>query len=285
MSLDKHHIRQSFDRACQSYDSAADLQTQVGAELLERAAFFGQTPRRILDLGAGTGTHSVQLQRQFPDATIIALDFSWGMLQYAAPRLTTTSESINPVCADAIRLPLADNSIDLVFSNLMLQWCEEPLSVFKEVRRVLSPQGLTLFSTFGPDTLQELRAAWAHVDQKPHVNHFIDMHHIGDAAMAAGLSEPVLDVERLQRNYPSVLELMRELKALGAHNVATERPRGLTSRARLTQLTAAYEACRQTELLPATYEVIFGAAWGKKETSMSDEAVFPVAAIGRRSRE
>jgi len=161
-----------------------------------------------------------------------------------------------------MRLPLADASVDVVFSSLMLQWCDPLDSAFAEVRRVLKPEGFFTFSTFGPDTLRELRSAWAEADGYNHVNHFADMHDVGDALVRAGLMEPVLDVDRVQLTYPDVLALMRDLKAIGAHNVTAGRPRALTGRGRLQRMREAYEAFRHDGRLPATYEVIYGAAWG-----------------------
>jgi malonyl-CoA O-methyltransferase len=166
------------------------------------------------------------------------------------------------VCADVRRLPFADGSVDIAVSNVMLQWCDDLDTAFAEVRRVLKPDGFFSFTTFGPDTLHELRAAWAAADDHSHVNTFIDMHDIGDALVRAGLTEPVLDVERVTLTYPDVLSLMRDLKTIGAHNVTAGRARGLTGRARLRRMEAAYESARRDNLIPATYEVVYGAAWG-----------------------
>jgi malonyl-CoA O-methyltransferase len=167
----------------------------------------------------------------------------------------------------------------------MLQWCEPPDAVFAEVRRVLKPQGVFLFASFGPDTLRELREAWASVDQHTHVNRFIDMHDLGDAMIRAGLAEPVLDVERFTLTYPDVMGLMRELKAIGAHNVTAGRPAGLTGRNALKQMTAAYEPCRRDGVLPASYEVVYGQAWGNDQPmrGLDGEVRIPINKIGRRS--
>ena len=167
------------------------------------------------------------------------------------------------VRADAYSLPFRDGSFDLVFSSLMLQWCDDLDAVFAEIARVLKPGGVLLFSTFGPGTLAELRDAWA-ASGAPgnHVNHFFDPHALGSALMHAGLAEPVLDVDRIVVGYPDVLTLMRELKAIGAHNVTRGRARGLTGRTRLAAMTAAYETQRRDGNLPATYEVIHAICWG-----------------------
>jgi malonyl-CoA O-methyltransferase len=184
------------------------------------------------------------------------------MLHEAERYLAGESPRFERVCADALRLPFTDSSADIIFSSLMLQWCDDLLIALREVRRVLRPGGLFIFSTFGPDTLSELREAWATADGGVHVNRFVDIHNVGDAAMRAGLSEPVLDIERVQLTYLDVRSLMLDLKAIGAHNVATGRARGLTPPARLRRVESAYELLREDGRLPATYEVVYGAAWG-----------------------
>lgn len=259
--LDRAGVRAAFDRASASYDAAAVLQARVREELLARVDMLKLEPRIVVDLGAGTGIATAELKRRFRRATVIALDISPGMLERARNR-SGFLRRFERVCADAERLPLKDASVDLVFSNLMLQWSDVPDGVFAEVRRTLKPEGFFAFTTFGPDTLRELRAAWAAADGFTHVNRFIDMHDIGDALVRAGLTEPVLDVERFTLTYTDALALMRDLKTIGAHNVTAGRPRGLTGRGRLQRMIDAYEALRQDGRLPASYEVIYGAAWG-----------------------
>ena len=259
--LDRTAVRSAFDRASARYESAASLQARIEQELLSRLEGFRFEPQVVLDLGAGTGRASAQLKRRYPRARVIALDLSLGMLTEAR-RHQRLWRRFARVCADAQRLPLAGASVDLVVSNLMLQWCQPLDPVFAEVRRVLKPAGFFAFSTFGPATLQELRAAWAAADELNHVNHFIDVHDVGEALLRAGLSEPVLDVDRYEATYPDALALMRELKTIGAHNVTAGRPRTLRGRGRLARMQHAYEAARRDGLLPATFEVIYGAVWG-----------------------
>jgi malonyl-CoA O-methyltransferase len=264
--LDKAGVRAAFDRAGPTYEAAAVLQARVAEELLSRLEPFDFRPGVILDLGAGTGRLTAELKRRYRRALVIALDLAPGMLREAA-RHQRLLRRFERVCADAARLPLETGSVDIVFSNLMLQWCEPLDDALAEVRRVLKPQGLLLFSTFGPDTLRELRSAWAEVDDYNHVNRFLDMHDVGDALVRAGLLEPVLDVDRLQVTYDDALSLMRDLKAIGARNVTAGRARALTGRARLQRLMAAYEAFRKDGRLPATYEVVYGAAWGEQKAA------------------
>jgi malonyl-CoA O-methyltransferase len=253
--LDRARLRASFDRASASYESASGLQARVAAELLERLAAFDFTPAVVLDLGAGTGRVTRELKRRYRRALVIALDLSPGMLREAR-RHQLPWRRFERVCADAMRLPLADASVDVVFSSLMLQWCEPLSAALAEVRRVLKPEGFFAFSTFGPDTLNELRTAWATADGYNHVNRFIDMHDVGDGLVHAGLMEPVLDVDRVTALYADVLALMHDLKAIGAHNVTAGRPRALTGRARLKRVEEAYESFRRDRRLPATYEII-----------------------------
>jgi malonyl-CoA O-methyltransferase len=285
--LDAAGVRQSFDRASASYEASAVLQARVGDELLQRVKFFQLEPTVVVDLGAGTGRATAELKRRYRRANVIALDIAPGMLREAR-RNQRWFRRFERVCADALRLPFANASVDVVFSNLMLQWCGDLDVALGEVRRVLKPDGLFAFTTFGPDTLKELRAAWTAVDGYTHVNTFIDMHDVGDALGRAGLTEPVLDVERVTLTYDDALEVMRDLKAIGAHNVTAGRPRGLTGRARLQRVQAAYESARRDGLIPATYEVVYGAAWGsagKRGASVvSGEVRIPPSAIRHRGR-
>ena len=206
---------------------------------------------------------------RYKRADIVALDIAHPMLEQARKRGRWLRRP-RCVCADAECLPFADASFDLVFSNLMLQWCIDIDTVFAELQRVLRPGGLLLFTSFGPDTLKELRDSWAQVDGYAHVNAFLDMHDIGDELMAVGFAEPVMDVERITVTYPDVWKLMRELKQIGAHNVTVGRPRGLTGKSHMQQLVNAYERYRQANVLPASYEIVNGHAWA---TEVSGEAV------------
>lgn len=259
-NLDRHAVRNSFDRASATYEAAAVLQANVADELLSRLDPFAFRPGVVLDLGAGSGRATALLKRKYRHALVIALDLAPGMLQQAQ-RHQRLFQRFQRVCADANRLPFAEASVDLIYSSLMLQWCT-PDWAFAEARRVLKPEGLFVFSTFGPDTLRELRASWATVDDYHHVHQFMDMHDVGDALVRAGLMEPVLDVERVRLTYSSALDLMRDLKIIGAHNVTAGRARGLTGKSRMRQMQSAYETFRSDGRLPATYEIVYGAAWG-----------------------
>lgn len=286
--IDRRAVRRAFSAASTQYDQFAVLQTEVRNQLLERLNWLKQTPQTILDLGCGTAVACQSLQQRYPKAHVIAIDAAFGMLQQANKQRGLIQKLLNNgfgrVCADAYRLPFKTASIDLVFSSLMLQWCDPPDAVFSEILRVLKPSGVFLFSSFGPDTLHELREAWATVDQHTHVNRFIDMHDLGDAMMRAGMAEPVLDVERFTLTYADVMKLMRELKAIGAHNVTAGRSHGLTGSGVLKRMMTAYEGYRREGVLPASYEVVYGQAWGndKKIPNTDGEVRIAISQIGRR---
>jgi malonyl-CoA O-methyltransferase len=282
--LDSRRVRAAFDAAAESYDAVAVLQAEVRGRLLDRLDLFRIDPRRILDAGCGTGRAARALAERYRRAALLAVDLAPSMLRIARRRRPWLRR-LDAVCANAAALPLAAGSVDLVFSNLMLQWCNDPDTVFGEFRRVLRPGGLVLFTSFGPDTLTELRQAWSTADGHTHVSRFIDMHDLGDALVRAGLAAPVMDVEHFTLTYPDVEKLMRELKAMGAHNATAGRQRGLTGRGRLAAVKAAYEPLRREGRLPATWEVVYGLAWAGEPAAggaRSGEFTVPVAGIGRR---
>ncbi len=280
--LDRAAIRRYADRASGGYDASAVLARELRAAMLRRLDFISFTPAAILDLGCGTGDGAVALAARWPAASVIALDMAPAMLDAVKGR--SSAGRIECIRAEAESLPLPDATFDLVFSNLMLPWCEDVDAVFAEVARVLAPRGLFTFTTFGPDTLGELRAAWRAVDDGEHVHPFTDMHDLGDGLVRAGLTEPVLDVSGYTLTYPDAGALMRDLKATGAQNAAAARSRGLTGRGRIAAMAAAYEPFRAQGVLPATYEAVFGQAWGALSRGARDgEFAFPVGDIGHRS--
>lgn len=284
-ALDRRAVVHAFDRASASYDAAAALQERVRNELVGRLDELKVAPVSILDLGAGTGHAARALKRRYPRSLVVAVDIAPGML-VRAKQQSRWLRRFERVRADAYTLPFRDDSFDLIFSSLMLQWCDDLDAVFAEIGRVLKPGGLLLFSTFGPDTLFELRESWG-ASEAPgnHVNHFFDAQALGSALMHAGLAEPVLDIDRIVMGYDDALTLMRELKAIGAHNVTRGRARGLTGRKRLAAMTLAYEALRRDGKLPATYEVIHASSWGGERRAADGfprEAVISANAIRTR---
>lgn len=286
--IEKRGLKRAFDTAANGYDHCAILQQAVMHNMLARLDLIRLHAKKILELGSGTGNASRVLARKYAGSQVIQLDLSTGMLQKSRTCSRKIFSRQRFLCADAERLPLRNDCIDLAFSSLMLQWCNDLDAVLKEVARVVRPGGLFIFATLGPDTLKELRLSWEGTDNMIHVNAFIDMHDVGDALVRAGLDAPVLDVERITMSYDDVYTLMRDLKRLGAHNVNTGRRRTLTGKNRIWNMKSAYEQFRLNGRLPATYEVVYGHAWmpepGLGRADTSTEIKFPIASITRRSR-
>ena len=286
--LDLRQVRRSFTRAATSYDGADVLQTEVRNRLLDRLQWVQIQPRRILDLGAGTGKALPALAALYPAAELVGMDLTSAMLRVAAGR--SLSSSAGPavlVCADAARLPFPDQSIDLVFSSLAIHWSPALDAVLGEVRRVLRHPGLFTFTTPGPESYRELRAAWRAVDQTPHVIPFPEMRALGDGLVRAGLAEPVMDTDRLTLKYRDLRSLVADLRATGTTNASTGRRQGLTGRQAWSRLGAAYERERDADgLLPATVEILFGQAWApgptRRRPSPLDEISVPLDSLGRR---
>lgn len=288
-SPSKRDIRASFEASAARYDEVAFLQREVASRLLERLDLLKMTPTTILDLGSGTGHCTEALSERYPRARIVALDLAEAMLRRARSRFSRWQRFRRRhafVSADAQMLPFADGSFDMLFSNLTLQWCGDLEQTFSEFRRVLKPGGVLFFTSLGPDTLRELRASWAAVDQRVHVNTFLDLHDVGDAMVRARLAEPVLDMEHITLTYRDSMSLMRDLKELGAHNVNPGRNQGLTGPRKLKAVMQAYEQFRRNDgLLPATYEVLYGHAWrGNESTAAHDPSVVgvPLEQLKRR---
>ncbi len=267
--IDKHLARLAFEKSAIGYDEAAVLQREVATRMLERLDYIKYQPGSILDVGAGTGFCSHQLAGRYAKAEIYVLDFALNMLQQAQGHAGWWQRFRNRyrfIAGDAEQLPLADGSIDMLVSSLAIQWCNDLDQAFAEFRRVLAPGGMLMFTTFGPDTLKELRASWAAVDGEVHVNHFYDMHDVGDALMRHGFAEPVMDTEYITMTYRDALTLMKELKQIGAHNVTQGRSRHLTGKSQLKKMLAAYEQFRQDDVLPASYEIVYGHAWAPAQS-------------------
>ena len=265
----KLDVQRSFGNAATTYDEHAFLQREIVNRLFDRLDYIKLEPKRVLDLGSGTGYVSDKCRARFPKAELIAIDLALPMLQVAKQRLPQTpalarllgrSPSQHFICGDAEKLPFANESIDAVISSATLQWCDSEL-VTKEVSRVLKPNGLFMFTTFGPDTLKELRTAFRAVDDTPHINEFVDMHDLGDMLVAAGFADPVMDQETITLTYADLKSMLRELKGIGAHNVLPDRARGLMGKSQWQNLTNAYENFRIDARLPASYEVVYGHAW------------------------
>ncbi len=282
---DPRAVRRAFGRAAGTYDAAAVLQREIGARLASRLDVVKLAPAAILDAGCGTGEAIGELAARYPAARIVAVDAAWPMVAAARERsargrstfarlLGSFSRGGPPapalVCADVVALPLKPASVDLVWSNLVLQWVADLPRAFAEWRRALRVGGLCTFTTFGPDTLKELRQAFARVDGHAHVSRFVDMHDLGDMLVHAGFADPVMDMETITVTYPTPGALLAELKAIGATNQTRGRPRGLTGRRRHRALVDALGALARDGRVPATFEVVYGHAW-KGEPKRSAE--------------
>jgi malonyl-CoA O-methyltransferase len=285
VKIDKRQARIAFSRAASRYDEVAVLQREIASRMIERLSYIRHQPELIVDIGAGTGCATRTLASHYRKAKVIALDFALPMLQQARRR-GRWFQRPPCICGDAEQLPLADQSVDMIFSNAVLQWCNDLQGTLQEFRRVLRPKGMLLFSTFGPDTLKELRASWSAVDGDSHVSPFADLHVVGDAMVQAGLAEPVVDVDRISLSYDDVPSLMHDLKRLGAHNVTAHRPKGLTGKRRMLAMIKAYEKLRVEGKLPASYEVVYGHAWAPERTRVNGVAAIPLdqLQLGRVSR-
>ncbi len=280
--IDKRAARRTFENAADSYDESAVLQNEIGSRILSRLEYVKLKPHLILDLGCGTGIHTEALLKLYPKAIVFGLDFAFQMIKKTIRRGRIFKRPIG-VCGDIETLPIASDSCDLIFSNAALQWSSNPAHALSEMNRILKPEGLLMFSSFGPDTLKELREAWAQTNQHNRVHQFIDMHQYGDLLVQSGFSDPVMDTENLSLTYETVRELMRDLKALGASNADTKRPRSLTGLKRFKTFINTYEKFRNNEgRLPASFEVIYGHAWGSVQRPSGNEVHVPVNVLKAR---
>ncbi len=282
--LDKHEIARSFGRAAEHYDAHAVLQREVTSRLAERLGLFKFTPARILDAGCGTGHGLALLKTAYPDAELIALDLALPMLEVARGKTSSgnwlerlrrrfapnAANLMQHLCGDMERLPLKTSSVPMLWSSLALQWANDTEACLREWHRVIAPNGLLVFATFGPDTLKELRQAFARMDGGSHVSRFTDMHDIGDMLVHAGFQHPVMEMEVLTLTYADLKSLMRDLKGMGAHNAAASRARGMMGRTAWRKLEAAYEEFRKDGKLPSSYEVIYGHAWAGDKRRLED---------------
>lgn len=265
--VEQNQVRRNFARAASTYDEVAVLQREVGSRMLERLDYVRIEPQRVLDLGCGTGASLTALQQRYPRASLIGVDLSEQMLRagktqrsrlrWLMPFLRGNRPSL--LAADAACMPLARQSIGLLWSNLMLHWLDDPLLMFREAHRLLEVEGLLMFSTFGPDTLKELRASFA--DGYPHTQRFTDMHDYGDMLFDCGFADPVMDAEVLTMTYGSFDDLLTDLRRSGSTCAMRARRRGLMGRSAWADARVAYAQIQHAGRLPATVEVVYGHAW------------------------
>ena len=276
--------RRAFERA-RGFDETCVVHDETRRRLLERLDYIKVEPRVAVDLGCATGRGALALARRFPAARVLAVDSSAAMLRAARARCASVA-AIAAVRGDAERLPLRARSAQLVLANLVLPWCR-PQRLFAEVARVLEPGGALLFATLGPDSLAEVRGAWAAVDSALHVHAAFDMHDVGDLAVAAGLAEPVLDVDRIEVTYDRVASLVRDLRACGAVNVAAGRRRGLTGVGRWRAFERELGGDGNASRFGVTIEIVLGSAFGGERPTADGpraEVAVPLSRVRRRPR-
>lgn len=281
--LDRDFARRRFEHAAASFARGDALHREIGARMLERLDVLRLAPVRVLDLGCGTGASLAGLATRFSGAPVIGLDLAHAMARAAEPRrpaawrrwLARSAPGPRAVCGDMAALPFTDASFGLAWSNLALQWLDDPLPALREAHRVLTVGGLIQFSTLGPDTLGELREAFGGGDAR--VRRFIDLHDLGDALGRAGFAAPVMDMEILTLTYEQLDGLFADLRATGSVNAMRARPRGLGGRGALAAARAAYEVRRRDGRLPATFEVIYGHAWKTAPRRAAGESVVSFA--------
>lgn len=258
-NINKQSVKTAFGNAVNTYDESAVVQSEILKRLLSKLTSITVEVNALLDLGSGTGSAQTELQNLFGNDSYYSLDIALPMLQFA--KKNSQYELHTAVCGDAEALPYKASTFDLVFSASTLQWCNDIASVFADCLRTLRPQGLFIFSLFGPDTLQELRYSFAQVDSHQRVKNFADMHLLGDLLLQTGFSSPVMEAEKLTIEYRDPMQLLRDLKATGATNKLQSRPRGLLTK---HQIDSMLEEYRNFQLpngaYPATYEVVYGHA-------------------------
>lgn len=266
--LDKRSVRRGFDRAAPRYDEVNFLAREIGLRMAERLDLLRALPSDVLDLGSGTGAGARMLRARYADCRVVELDFALQMLVSAGSTESWWARGLqrlkrsqpHRVCGDGEHLPFRDRSFDMVWSNLVLHWTHLP-TVLVEVYRVLRPGGVFMFSTLGPDTMKELRASYADVDEHEHVNRFVDMHDVGDMLVQARFADPVMDMECVTMTYASVDAMLNELRAAGTRNANAGRPLGLGGRKRHARMRSSYERLRRDGRIPATFEIVYGHAW------------------------
>jgi malonyl-CoA O-methyltransferase len=295
--VDPGAVRRAFGRAAATYDAAAVLQREVSARMASRLEYVKLSPSLILDGGCGTGEAVGELAIRYPGARVVALDNALPMVTATRARTRQGRSLLRRllpagivgdarapwcICGDLNALPLRGVAFDLVWSNLALQWVNDVPRVFGEWRRVLKVGGLAMFTTFGPDTLREVRSAFARADGHTHTNRFIDMHDLGDMLVAAGFADPVMDMEKITLTYDDPASFLHDLKLIGATNATRGRPHGLMGRGRWRKMLAALESMREGGRLPATFEVVYGHAW-KGEPKRTAEG-HPIVTLTRPPR-
>ena len=274
---DRRAMRRNFERAAGTFAQGEALHREVASRMLERLDYIRLAPRRIIDLGCAIGAAFGPLGERYAGAVLTGVDFAHAMARRAAPRASLLARWFghppSAVCADLSALPFAAGTFGMAWSNLALHWLDDPQPAFMEAHRVLDTGGLLMFSMLGPDTLKELRLAFAEMDTGWHVKRFVDLHDVGDVLVRAGFANPVMDMEVITLTYDAPEKLFADLRFTGSANAMTGRARGLSGRAGIARLRAALAGARREGRMPATFEVIYGHAWKPAPRRPVGEAV------------
>jgi malonyl-CoA O-methyltransferase len=284
-ALEEKAVPDIFGQLAEHYDQYAVLQREIGLRLLERLDFRRYEPGVILDLGCATGIASRSLVGQFPEARVLALDCSPAMLARANPG---GEGGLSGLCADMHTLPLAPDSVDLVFSNLAISWGRDVQAIFTGLRRVMKPGAILVFTCFGPDTLFELKRACKKAGGHSTIPDFPDMHDVGDELVRAGFREPVMDVDRLTLEYPDLAALLIEMEATGITAIGGENWCETLDTSRAGQLSEIYARPQGNDRFPAVFEIIYGTTFAPEEgqpvkTPEGDVATFSVDSLRVKS--
>tara|TARA_B110000196_G_C21151432_1_gene669952 strand:- start:4844 stop:5668 length:825 start_codon:yes stop_codon:yes gene_type:complete len=264
--INKNIKRVAFNKAANSYDTHSKIQELISKKLFDRLSHINIYPNNILDLGSGTGLNGLLLQKKYRKSHIINYDFAENMLANSRKKQPNIIKRIlngnkfSYVCGDIEELGFAPNSFDLIWSSSAIQWCNDLSKILQMIKTILKPGGLFIFSSFGPNTLKELRA----IDNNS-VNTFIDVKNISDMLVGNRLLNPKLDVEDFTLLYTSIDKFFRDLKGIGASKSSSQLKKGLGGKDRIIKIKKAYEELRVEGKLPVTYEVIYGHVWKKSK--------------------
>ena len=279
--LNARHVRSNFDRAAGRFTGADFVHRAAADGLMQRLQPIAVTPGYVVDLGSALGTGSKQLARRFPKARILSVDRSSQMLS-AAKRTRGWFSRVRELQANACQLPLRNSSVDFVFANMLMPWIDDLSGLFGEIARVLSKDGVFVFSTLGPDSLTVLRQAWSNVDDDLHVHHFADMHNLGDAMMHAGLGDPVLDIDCLSISYRNAEALFTDLAVAGGRSSLRDRRPTLTGKDRFARFRKHLEAAAIEGVIEVKLELVYGHAFGRGAPMAPGEFRLAPEDIGHR---
>ena len=270
----KNKIMYSFDKKASSYDEHSFVQKEVARRLCDRLSNITIKPINILDIGCGTGHLSDMLFKLYPDANITCLDISYNMLVESNRK----NSNLNYILSDAENMPFKNNKFDLIISSFTLHWCVEIEKIFFDIHRFLKDEGLFLFTTVGPNTLEELGTAYLAIDSEKHINIFSDMHLYGDSLLKFGFQDPVMDMEKIIIEYNTFKDVLDSLKKTGANTVMHSKPIYISKNS-YQMLSKTYPTNHINNRFPVTYEMIYGIAWKNPENTDKNTGVIPIKKI------